>query len=102
MTYASVRRRLLARLPAADPALTAELLKTCVFVANAPDAQQAVVDLIADGRDVAAVEAVVGGLAATCAAELADLRALLQDTRAAPGATLLTVLATVQREFLAG
>jgi hypothetical protein len=31
-----------------------------------------------------------------------DLRALLQDTLAAPGVTLATVLATVQREFLQG
>lgn len=59
-------------------------------------------DLIADGRDVTAVAPVLGGLAVTCPAELADLRALLADTLAAAGATLPTVLATVQREFLGG
>jgi hypothetical protein len=34
--------------------------------------------------------------------QAADLRALLQDTLAAPSATLQEVLATVQREFLQG
>jgi hypothetical protein len=78
------------------------VLKTCVYLANHADLQRAVLDLIADGRAVAAVVRVLGGLAVTCPAELADLRALLADTLAAEGATLSMVLATVQAEFLAG
>jgi hypothetical protein len=101
-TYASVRRRVVARLPDLDPTLTTEVLRTCVYLANAPDVQTAVLDLIADGRDIAVVEGVLGGLEATCPSELADLRALLQDTLTQPGATLQTVLAVVAQEFLAG
>jgi hypothetical protein len=61
-----------------------------------------VLDLIADGRDVAAAKHVLGALEAHCGAELAALRALLRQTLATPGATLETVLATLQREFLRG
>lgn len=47
-------------------------------------------------------DTVVADLADALPSELADRRALLSETLTAPGATSLTVLAVVQREFLAG
>jgi hypothetical protein len=58
--------------------------------------------LIAAGRDIALREAVMAELQAQYAEELADLRALLQATLAAEGATVQAILATLAQECFAG
>jgi hypothetical protein len=58
--------------------------------------------LVVDGCDVTLVEAVLAALEARCGAELAALRAWLTETLRQPGATLRTVLATLEREWFQG
>jgi hypothetical protein len=82
--YAAVRRRIVARWPVAGPPLQVGILRICVYLASARHPQQAVLDLIADDGDVAAVERVLGAVVETCPAELADLRALLVESLAPP------------------
>ncbi len=80
--------------------MTTEVLKTCVYLANHTDVQTAVLNLIADGRGIAASETVLGELAAALPGELADLQGLLHDTLAVADTTLTDVLDTLQRDFL--
>jgi hypothetical protein len=51
---------------------------------------------------MAVSEAVMALLEPRCGAEIAALRALLDETLRRPGATIQTVLATLEREFFRG
>jgi hypothetical protein len=81
------------------------MLRLCVLVANQPDAQAAVVQMIADGCAVPVVEDLVAWLEAHCGDVLADLRALLdgdKEVAALAGVGAPAILARLQQEFFQG
>jgi hypothetical protein len=102
--YATLRQRFLARLPATDPAMETAMLRVCVYIGNQPDAQAAVLQLIAAGCAVPVVEDLVTWLEAHCGDLMAELRGRLADDKllaATAGVGVAPVLARLQREFLA-
>jgi len=107
MTYAEIRRQVLAQLsPAMDRAETPTFLHTLAYLALYPDVHEAAAAMLTgdpERQDRAEVEATLSGLEASWGEELAALRAefarqqgLAAQTSLGPGGTM----ALLQREFV--
>jgi hypothetical protein len=108
MTYAEIRRQVLAQLsPEMDQAEIPALLHTLAYIALHRDAQEAAAAMLAEGgpdrQDRSAVEATLSRLEASWGQEIAALRAEVARQHGLATQTSLgsgAVLALLQREFI--
>ncbi len=107
MTYAEIRRHVLAQLsPAMDRAEIPALLHTLAYIALHRDAHEAAAAMLAgdpERPDRAEVETTLAGLEASWGEEIAALRAEIARQRGLAAQTSLgsaAVLAVLQREFV--